>query len=332
MDAPNHSSDKANSAETLLATDSNSTIILRSYDSGESHSIIGNMVIGRESDCGICLNYKKISRYHAKVHIASNGLFISDLQSSNGTFVNGKRVTSPVLIEVGDEIQFGDQRYRLTTVSNTVDNDATLLSEPSLVNSALLPPKEEPPYQPDAMPSVPDTSEQQPDSTRLLNPELLRTVAKRNSASPHRLSLGSGPRLIVNTAPIRGQIFSLLQENNAPITIGRDEGNDIVLPDQSVSRQHATITADEEGFLIQTFSPANGLLVNSFNVQQWRLQEGDSMQLGRIELIFKASATASSRTTLQKATTNKSSPLPKYLLIGSIALAGVILAIAPWLL
>jgi DNA-binding response OmpR family regulator len=46
-----------------------------------------------------------VSRYHAQVRREGEGYVIQDLDSKNGTFVNGRRITAPTLLADGDEIQ-----------------------------------------------------------------------------------------------------------------------------------------------------------------------------------------------------------------------------------
>lgn len=56
-----------------------------------------------------------ISRIHAEIRIAEDGLFVVDLDSSNGTLVNGKRLESqePVPLRHGDIVQLGRLRLQL---------------------------------------------------------------------------------------------------------------------------------------------------------------------------------------------------------------------------
>jgi DNA-binding winged helix-turn-helix (wHTH) protein len=63
------------------------------------------MIIGRGSDCHIILPERQVSRYHAKV-IHSNGKFsLVDLDSKNGTHLNGRQVKGSAPLRDGDEIQ-----------------------------------------------------------------------------------------------------------------------------------------------------------------------------------------------------------------------------------
>ncbi len=96
-------------------------MLLSSNDSSK-HELGEDMLVGREIECQIHLNSPQISRYHAKLYLKNNNLFVRDLHSSNGTFVNGKRVIEETQLNVGDEITFHDQRFRLaSTASGSVD-------------------------------------------------------------------------------------------------------------------------------------------------------------------------------------------------------------------
>ncbi len=69
--------------------------------------------IGRSSELGLCLPYPAISKSHAEIVAAGDKLFLSDLDSTNGTFVNGHRVSGTVPIGEGDLIQFATIDFRV---------------------------------------------------------------------------------------------------------------------------------------------------------------------------------------------------------------------------
>lgn len=66
--------------------------------------------IGRNDDNDIVIKNQSVSRYHAIIHITDTYIIFEDLESSNGSFVNGNRVSSPTeitdrsIIKVGTEL------------------------------------------------------------------------------------------------------------------------------------------------------------------------------------------------------------------------------------
>jgi pSer/pThr/pTyr-binding forkhead associated (FHA) protein len=63
--------------------------------------------IGREPDNAIRLADDKASRHHATITQRTEGFVLTDLGSSNGTFVDGERITEPRLLTPGVEIRIG---------------------------------------------------------------------------------------------------------------------------------------------------------------------------------------------------------------------------------
>ena len=79
---------------------------------GESFGIEGERVtIGRSPDAEIFLDDVTVSRNHALLVRRRDGLYIDDLGSLNGTYVNRRRIESHKLVD-GDELQIG--KYKLT--------------------------------------------------------------------------------------------------------------------------------------------------------------------------------------------------------------------------
>jgi pSer/pThr/pTyr-binding forkhead associated (FHA) protein len=80
--------------------------------SGESFTVEGDRVgIGRSPDAEIFLDDVTVSRNHALIVRRKDGLYIDDLGSLNGTYVNRRRIESHKL-EDADEIQIG--KYKLS--------------------------------------------------------------------------------------------------------------------------------------------------------------------------------------------------------------------------
>jgi hypothetical protein len=78
------------------------------------------------------------------------------------------------------------------------------------------------------------------------------------------------------------------------LTIGRGLSNDIVLAHPSVSKQHAQLMQEEEGWRLVDLRSTNGTLVNSTKITERRLEPRDVVDIGAFTLLFDAVAPAKS--------------------------------------
>ena len=63
------------------------------------------LVVGRGGDSDIVLPERQVSRHHLKIHTRDSHYLLEDLDSKNGTFLNGQQVHGTVPLQDGDEIQ-----------------------------------------------------------------------------------------------------------------------------------------------------------------------------------------------------------------------------------
>ena len=79
---------------------------------GTRHPIRGSCSLGRIAANTIPLDSPKVSRRHALIHLQNIGeLWLIDFGSSNGTFLNKRRIHHPVRLSDGDQITIGDQVF-----------------------------------------------------------------------------------------------------------------------------------------------------------------------------------------------------------------------------
>ncbi|HXN81815.1 MAG TPA: FHA domain-containing protein, partial [Myxococcales bacterium] len=84
----------------------------------------------------------------------------------------------------------------------------------------------------------------------------------------------------------RGRSFRL---NGAEISIGRDSGNDVVVPQSGVSRRHAGIRREGRGWILSDRGSANGTELNGRALAEAEpLRDGDLIGLGPVVLCFRA--------------------------------------------
>jgi pSer/pThr/pTyr-binding forkhead associated (FHA) protein len=79
---------------------------------GRSFGVGGEMVLGRQADCDVCVPTGEVSRRHARIKPGPDGLLVEDLDSANGTYINGKRIRSGML-RPGEELALDTVRFML---------------------------------------------------------------------------------------------------------------------------------------------------------------------------------------------------------------------------
>src|SRR5260370_5198250 len=70
-------------------------------------------LIGRGADCDLRLPDAGISRHHCLIRVRGNEATVTDLGSSNGTYLNGQRVRSQAVLHGGDELTLDAYRFVL---------------------------------------------------------------------------------------------------------------------------------------------------------------------------------------------------------------------------
>ena len=69
----------------------------------------GETIIGRDETCGVCIDDDQVSRRHAAITVHNDNAVLLDLDSRNGTLLNGVRIDEPKALKDGDKIKVGGQ-------------------------------------------------------------------------------------------------------------------------------------------------------------------------------------------------------------------------------
>ena len=92
--------------------------ILSNNEDGKSYSLFDINTIGRAEDADIVINDPFISSKHALIIKKGSKILLQDLNSKNGSFLNGKKVKRPVRLKENDEILLGTKRLTFLRSEN----------------------------------------------------------------------------------------------------------------------------------------------------------------------------------------------------------------------
>ena len=81
---------------------------------GSTITVSSSTVVGRDAGSGIRLDGDDFaSSRHASIEPRADGVWVEDLGSTNGTFVNGERITGRTLVRAGDAVRIGQTELQL---------------------------------------------------------------------------------------------------------------------------------------------------------------------------------------------------------------------------
>jgi hypothetical protein len=103
---------------------------------GQEISIDRDMLVGRHQDADVLLQAAEISRRHAALLLKDQLLWVQDLNSSNGTFINDIRIEQEKQLHDGDIVQFASFKFSVLAPVQEIDDLPEIEVEP--VNTAPL--------------------------------------------------------------------------------------------------------------------------------------------------------------------------------------------------
>ncbi|WP_026486109.1 FHA domain-containing protein [Caldanaerobius polysaccharolyticus] len=80
----------------------------------ENYTLYNVTTIGRADDCDVILKNEYVSSKHAQIYKKGGKFWVDDLKSTNGTFVNGRRIKKPVRLKSGDIISIANEDFRFS--------------------------------------------------------------------------------------------------------------------------------------------------------------------------------------------------------------------------
>jgi pSer/pThr/pTyr-binding forkhead associated (FHA) protein len=206
-----------------------------------------SIVIGRDGTADFQLPLSTISRHHARIGEADNVYTLEDLGSTHGTAINGNKMDS------GQKkvLRHGDIiEITKAKITCAIETEKVASAEPGEGTQAI--------------------------ASRAVQ-GILGRLGEAKSEGPYlRIIHGAG----------EGTRFSLTGATSE-WTLGRSRDCECVLPDPNVSRRHASIKKDWNGFVVHDLGSKNGVQVGDQNVTRpRRLKDRDEITVGPIRLVF----------------------------------------------
>jgi len=233
---------------------------------GVGVAIASTFSVGRATDCDLQLVEGHVSRRHAVLSTLNGTIWIEDLHSANGTFVNGDRVAGAWRLFHGDEIAFDTMRYQLI-------GDAPDLTP--------IRPPGQPPDQLEVSERIVDVP------VRAETAEIAQATVEAGTVltpAPAASADVTTPLLIGRSVPVIGRTFPLAFGR---YLIGRGPDADIHLSEASVSLRHAEIELRPDGAQLINLISTNGTWVNGVEIHTTHLANGDSVRIGRVTLEYR---------------------------------------------
>lgn len=84
------------------------------------------VILGRSQSADVVLNDNSVSRKHARIYTANGNFFVEDLGSTNGTFVNGKRIRKKTQLQAADTVLVGLFAYKLDEQARNLNNESAI--------------------------------------------------------------------------------------------------------------------------------------------------------------------------------------------------------------
>lgn len=112
-------------------------LLLESGGERREIKVAGSLTVGRSQSAGVYLDDKTLSREHTKFYLENGKLFVRDLESKNGTYLNGSIIKNTQALKPGDRVKVG---LAMFTVMHEA-GDAL----PSVTAPLAAPPRPQPP-------------------------------------------------------------------------------------------------------------------------------------------------------------------------------------------
>jgi len=299
--------------------------VLTRVSSGERIELTKEATAGRLVGSDVLLNEGQASRNHARFTFDENSIWLEDLGSSNGTFVNGARISGRVRVAAGDRLRFYLEEFDVSLPESATA--ATLFFEAAPTAAPVAPAQVSAPQALEptirvapevvaapapAAPAAPAAAPFDAGITESRGPQkrpgswtdsgAMRAAAKGTlfiAVDVIKKAFGSAERAFAAPdmdAPHLQILSGNRRSSNVVLragaggvaewSVGSDALRDVVLPDDGVSSLHARIMSDGKHWKVVDQMSSNGTFVNDKRSSMSYLSAGDRVRFGPVQCVF----------------------------------------------
>jgi len=254
-----------------------------------------SLLVGRSESCDIKVAEGHPSREHARVAERNGAVLVEDLHSTNGTFVNNKRIEVSTMLDVGDVVKFGGEAFSVQSLSAP---EATVLMR-SLGNTSNL-----------NAAVIDEVDEEDADSTSFLevyamppgwhdNEDIsgqVGTLDERKKAAidryldKFRQSLkGKTGLFLIFFCDQNPPVFKslIVKDGKAMWSFGRSSTCDISFENPCISKHHADITFGAEGWFLEDNNSTNGVALDGSKRKKIQLCDHMILAISAVEVMVR---------------------------------------------
>jgi pSer/pThr/pTyr-binding forkhead associated (FHA) protein len=244
------------------------------------------MILGRTAECDLQLTEGHASRRHARLFFAEDGVWVEDLNSANGTFVNGAKITGKVKLGSGDRLRFDVEEFDFSVpgAAAPVDEGKTQFRDPA---SAVVDAESSASYNRPGAWADPDAMGEGANKTKFIDPGQLKQMINKTPAAAVTATI-DGPHLQVVSGNRAGLNIKLTvgESGVKEWTVGSQADREVQFQDSGVSALHAKIVNEGERWKVLDQMSANGTFVNGKRSNVSYLTTGDRVRFGPVECVF----------------------------------------------
>jgi pSer/pThr/pTyr-binding forkhead associated (FHA) protein len=281
-----------------------SNALLIKVGSSREIQLKSETVLGRQAECDVLLTEGHASRRHARLLQAEDGYWLEDLGSSNGTFINGNRISGRVKVASGDRLRFDVEEYDFRVPSQAapmaLDESKTVYRAPD--SAAVVAESSGMFKRPGAWADPDAMGDAGIHKTKFIDPAQMKQMASSAAPVAAAPSAIDGPHLQVVSGSRTGLNIQLAvgDSGNAEWTIGSQVDREVQFMDSGVSALHAKIVNEGERWKVLDQMSANGTFVNGKRANVSYLSSGDRVRFGPVECVFRTDANSGLITATQR--------------------------------